>query len=100
MDAVRIFKWSVALQNPEKRLSKIVSSFQRSKDGNGRTFSIQRIVSAQLLALIEELAVYKFLIFSGDIEDAKEALLVSNLADIAAQNLAELITAPAVGIHP
>ena len=38
---------------------------------------MQEIVSAQLLALIEEQATYKFMIYSGDIEKVKEALFVS-----------------------
>lgn len=75
--SVRLFKWALALQNSDKRLSKFVSAFKRSGDGGWKTFSIQRIISAQLLALIEEQAVYKFMCYSGDIEDAKDALLVS-----------------------
>ena len=75
-ECIRLFKWSLALQTQEKRLSKLVSAFQRSREP-WRTYSIQRIVAAQLLALIEELAVYKYLVFSGDLEESKEALLVS-----------------------
>ena len=76
--SVRLFKWALALQSSDKRLSKFVSAFKRSGDGAWKTNSIQRIVGAQLLALIEEQAVYKFLCYSGDIEDAKDALLVKH----------------------
>lgn len=46
------------------------------------TYSVQEIVSAQLLALIEEQATYKFLAYSGDLETSKDALLVSFLFHI------------------
>ncbi len=76
---MRLFKWALALQSSDKRLSKFVTAFKRSGEGGWKTFSIQRIVAAQLLALIEESAVYKFLCYSGDVEEAKDALLVSDL---------------------
>lgn len=40
------------------------------------TCTVQEIVSAQLLALTQEQAVYKFLAYSGDIEYAKTALML------------------------
>lgn len=46
------------------------------------TYSVQEIVSAQLLALIEEQATYKLLAYSGDLETSKDALLVSFLFHI------------------
>lgn len=76
LGCIRLFKWSLALQGTEKRLSKLVTAFQRSKDGNWKMYSTQRIFTAQLLALIEELAIYKFLLQFGD-DTSKDALLVS-----------------------
>lgn len=61
--SVRLFKWSVALQ--------------RSRDLDWETCSVQEIVSAQLLASIEEQAVYKFLAYTGDADNSKTALIVS-----------------------
>lgn len=75
--SVRLFKWSVAIQNQDKRFSKFMSSFQRNRDYGWTVFSIQRIMAAQLLALIDEQAVYRFLLYSGDMEEAKDALMVS-----------------------
>lgn len=60
--SLRLFKWSVALQ--------------RSRASEWETCSVQEIVSAQLLALIDELAAYKFLAIAGDAESSKIALLV------------------------
>ncbi len=51
---------------------------QRTPGANWETYSVQEIVSTQLLALIEEQAVYKFIVCSENIEDLKEALFVSN----------------------
>ena len=73
---IRFFKWSVALQGPEKRISKLVTAFQKGRD-SWRTYSVARIFAAQLVALIDEMAIYKFLLHSGDILSTKEALLVS-----------------------
>ena len=67
------------MQTSEKRLSKLVSAFQRSKESGWKSYSIQRIISSQLLALTEELGVYKYLTYSGDIEESKDALLVSSI---------------------
>ena len=63
LSCIKLYKWSVALQ--------------RSKDAEWETNSVQTIVSAQLLAWITEQATYKVLAFSGVLEDAEEALLVS-----------------------
>ena len=64
--SLRLFKWGVALQ--------------RSRELNWETCSVQEIVSAQLLALIEDQAAYKFLAYNGDIEDLKAALMASDLS--------------------
>ena len=77
--SVRLFKWSVALQ--------------RSRDLGWETCSVQEIVSAQLLALIEEQAVYKFLAYSGDADDSKTALFVS-------QSSTSLLCVCTLGLHP
>lgn len=61
--AFRLYKWSLTVQ--------------RSRGGLWETSSVQEVISAQLLALIEEQAVHKFLIYDGNIKDAKDALLVS-----------------------
>ena len=61
--SLRFYKWSVALQ--------------RSRGLDWETCSVQEIVSAQLLALIEDQAVYKFLAYTGDAEKSKTALMVS-----------------------
>ena len=63
INSVQLFKWSVALQ--------------RSRELDWETCSAQEVVSAMLLALIEDQAVYKFLAFTGDLEDSKTALMVS-----------------------
>ena len=60
---IRLFKWSLAVQ--------------RSQDTVWETYSVPEIVSAQLLALITEQSIYKFLVYSGNTEEKKEALLVS-----------------------
>jgi len=60
---LRLFKWNLALQ--------------RAQDCIWETLSVQEIVSAQLIALIEYQATTKFLTYSGNIEDAEDALLVS-----------------------
>ena len=59
----RLFKWSLALQ--------------RSRELDWETCSVQEIVSAQLLALIDEQAVYKFLAYTCAADASKTALLVS-----------------------
>ncbi|KAL9099645.1 MAG: hypothetical protein Q9163_004886 [Psora crenata] len=58
----QVFKWSVALQ--------VLGQPSR------KTFSLQKIISAQLLAVIEQQAVHKFVIHSGDLENTKEALFL------------------------
>ena len=58
--SLRFYKWSVALQC--------------SRGLDWETCSVQEIVSAQLLALIEDQAVYKFLAYT---EKSKTALMVS-----------------------
>lgn len=50
---------------------------QRTQGDIWETYSVQEIVSAQLLALIEEQATYKFMAYSGDLETSEDALLVS-----------------------
>ena len=59
----RLFKWSVKVQ--------------LSDDPTWEEYSIQEIVSAQLLALIEEQATHKFVVYSRNVEEVQEALLVS-----------------------
>lgn len=66
---LRLYKWSLAVQ--------------RDLGGIWETYSVQEIVSAQLLALIEEQATHKFLAYDGSIEDANGALVVSELSHIA-----------------
>ena len=61
--SLRLFKWSLALQ--------------RSRELDWEKCSVQEIVSAQLLALIEEQAIYKFLAYAADAEMSKTALMVS-----------------------
>ena len=61
--SLRFYKWSVALQ--------------RSRGLDWETCSVQEIVSAQLLALIEDQAVYKFLTYTGDAEKSETGLMVS-----------------------
>lgn len=60
--AFRLYKWSVAVQ--------------RAHGNIWETYSVQEIISTQLLAVIGDQATYKFLAYSGKIEDAKDALLV------------------------
>ena len=60
--SLRLFKWSVALQ--------------RSRASEWETCSLQQIVSAQLLALVDDLGAYKFLAIAGDAEYSMTALLV------------------------
>lgn len=64
INSLQLFKWSVALQ--------------RSRELDWETCSVQEVVSAKLLALIEDQAVYKFLAYTGDIKDSKTALMVSD----------------------
>ena len=61
--SLRLFKWSLALQH--------------SRELGWETCSVQEIVSAQLLALIEEQAIYKFLAYAADADMSKTALMVS-----------------------
>ena len=63
-DFLRLFKWGIALQ--------------RSRVLDWETCSVQEIVSAQLLALVEDQAAYKFLAYTGDVQDSKTALMVSD----------------------
>ncbi len=60
---VRLYKWNIRLRH--------------GKDMAWQALPVQRIISAKLLGLIESQATYKFLIYSGRIEEAKEALMVS-----------------------
>lgn len=59
---LRLYKWSLAVQ--------------RFHGNIWETYSLQEIISAQLLALIADLGTYKFLVYSGNMQDAKDALLV------------------------
>ena len=61
--SLRLFKWSLTLQ--------------RSRDLDWETCSVQEIVSAQLLAFIEEQAIYRFLAYTADTDKSKTALMVS-----------------------
>ena len=61
--SLRLFKWNLALQ--------------RSRELDWETCSVQEIVSAQLLALIEEQAMYKVLAYTADADKSKTALMVS-----------------------
>jgi len=105
--SIRLFKWALALQSSEKRLSKWVAALHKSKDAGWKTFAIQRILSSQLLALIEEQGVTKFLVYSGDIEVAKDALLVCHVLvllhvseHISSNQHANTQFSPALGFHP
>ena len=60
---VRLFKWALAVQRTHNEI--------------WETYSVPEIISAQLLALTAEQATYKFLIYSGNLEDAEDVLLVS-----------------------
>ena len=40
---------------------------------------MQEIIAAQLLAAVEEQGVYKFIVYSGIIEQVEDALLVSQI---------------------
>ena len=62
---LQLFKWALTLQ--------------RSRDSTWETYSVEEIVSAQLVAMIEDQAVSKFLVYSGNIEDAEVALLVRKI---------------------
>ena len=59
------------------QLFKSSLAVQRSRDYAWETYSVQEVISAQLLGSIEEQATYKFLTHGGSIEDAKDAMLVS-----------------------
>ena len=61
--SLRLFKWNLALQ--------------RSRELDWETCSVQEIVSGQLLALIEEQAIYKVLAYTADADKSKTALMVS-----------------------
>ena len=60
----QLFKWGFAVQ--------------RTRGSDWETYSVQEIVSVQLLALIEEQAVHRFLAFSANIGDVQEALMASD----------------------
>lgn len=50
---------------------------QHHEDEGWEVLSMQRLVASQLLATIEESAAHKMLVYSGNIDEAGEALLVS-----------------------
>ena len=79
INSLQLFKWSVALQ--------------RSRELDWETCSVQKVVSAKLLALIEDQAVYKFLAYTGDLKDSKAALMVG-------EKLASLPKTHTFGLHP
>ncbi|KAL9127806.1 MAG: hypothetical protein Q9217_003390 [Psora testacea] len=58
----QIFKWNVALQTLGQ--------------AGWKTFPLQKVISAQLLAMIEDQAVHKFIVHTGDLDNVKEALLL------------------------
>ena len=62
---LQLFKWALTVQ--------------RSHDSTWETYSVEEIVSAQLISMIEDQAISKFLVYSGKIEDAEVALLVSKI---------------------
>ena len=64
----QLFKWNVALQTPDCR--------------GWETSTLQTIISAQLLALIEDQAVSKFIIHTGNIECTKKALFVRGTLNV------------------
>lgn len=61
--SLRLFKWSLALQ--------------RSRELDWETCSVQEIVGAQLLAVIEEQATYQFLAYTAGADKSQTALMVS-----------------------
>ena len=63
----RLYKWNLSLRT--------------GKDAVWQTLPVQEIVCAKLLALIDGQAIYKFLTYSGNIEDAPEALMVRHISD-------------------
>ena len=63
-NTLQLFKWGLTIQP--------------ARGSEWETYSVQEIVSAQLLALIEDQAVRRFLVFSGNIEEIQEALMVSS----------------------
>ena len=64
MNLFRLFKWAVCFQDGE-RVHPV-------------KLPLQAVLRAQLLALIEENALRKFLVYSRDVESTEEALLVSD----------------------
>ena len=84
--SVRLFKWSLALQ--------------RSKELDWETCSVQEVLSAQLLALIEDQAAYRFLAYSGDVNDAKTALMVGELLRSLPRICALGLQLVALGLYP
>lgn len=62
---IRFFKWSIRLR--------------REKHSAWELYPLQKFLCAQLLSLIASQATRKFLVYSGAIQDAEEALLVSFL---------------------
>ena len=84
--SLRLFKWSVALQ--------------RSRASEWETCSVQEIVSAQLLALIDVLAAYKFLAIAGDAGNSKTALLVGGYSRPLPNACILAYSQTALGLHP
>ena len=84
--SLRLFKWSVALQ--------------RSRASEWETCSIQEIVSAQLLAMIDDLGAYKFLAIAGDAENSKIALLVGSYSRPLPHACILAYSQTALGLHP
>ena len=54
---------------------------QLARDAAWESYPVQKFICAQLQALIQSQATRKFLAYSGDIADSKEALLVGIYAD-------------------
>lgn len=55
---------------------------QLAKDAAWESYPVQKFICAQLQALIRSQAMHKFLAYSGDIGDSKEALLVRISVDV------------------
>ena len=66
---VRFYKWNLCLRNGKTAL--------------WQTLPVQKIICAKLLSLIESQATYKFLVYSGKVEDAQEALMVRHTSNSA-----------------
>ena len=81
---MKLFKWAVAVKSPEMK--------------TWESLGLQKLFAAQLLAIIEETAVRRFIIHSGNGHYSKDALLVGPLLPKA--HLRTALTAMAdLGLH-